>query len=153
MENTNELLARIERLEYQIGVLCSAVEARLPLLARQTDPAPTPQPAPAPPPNHIIDVGSLVIDQHRHSATLHNRKLNLSPGEFAMLSYMAQRHQQVISPQQVARDVMGYRCEPWEARDLTKARVWALRRKLEHDPADPKMLVSVRGVGYMLTVA
>jgi DNA-binding response OmpR family regulator len=103
-------------------------------------------------PAHVINLGSLVLDQHRHSATLDSRALNLSPGEFALLTYMAQRHQQVISAQQLAREVMGYQCEAHEARDLIKARVWALRRKLEHDPTNPELLVSVRGVGYMLQV-
>lgn len=102
--------------------------------------------------DHIVSIGSLELDQHRYSASLEGRALTLSPGEFSLLTYLAQRHQQVISPQQLAQDVLGYRCEPHEARDLIKARIWALRRKIEHDPANPELLLSVRGVGYMLTL-
>lgn len=103
-------------------------------------------------PAHILTIGRLVIDQHRHSAMLAGRTPSLSPGEFSLLLYMAQHHQQVLSPQQIVRDVLGYQCDQHEARDLIKARVWALRRKIEHDPAEPEYLVSVRGVGYMLNV-
>ena len=103
-------------------------------------------------PNHILTVGRLLIDQHRHSATIGGRSLTLSQGEFSLLIYMAQRHQQVLSPQQIVRDVLGYQCDQHEARDLIKARIWALRRKIERDPAEPEYVVSVRGVGYMLNV-
>jgi|HigsolmetaAR202D_1030399.scaffolds.fasta_scaffold00020_5 DNA-binding response OmpR family regulator len=107
-----------------------------------------------PPPNasYIIQAGGLRLDQQRHSATLNGKPLNLSPGEFALLTYLAQRPHQVISHQHLVQEVMGYRCDPHEARDLIKARIWALRRKLEADPANPQMLISVRGVGYMLSV-
>lgn len=102
--------------------------------------------------SYIIQAGSLRLDQQRHSATLHGKALNLSPGEFALLTYLAQRPHQVISHQHLVQEVMGYRCDPHEARDLIKARIWALRRKLEADPANPEMLISVRGVGYMLSI-
>ncbi|MBC8076580.1 MAG: response regulator transcription factor [Chloroflexales bacterium] len=103
-------------------------------------------------PAHILTIGQLVIDHHRHSATLGGRTLSLSPGEFALLIYMAEHHQQVLSPQQIVRDVLGYQVDQHEARDLIKARVWALRRKVERDPTEPEHVVSVRGVGYMLSV-
>lgn len=104
-------------------------------------------------PTHIITIGPLRLDQQRYSVSLNGRALSLSPGEFALLTYLAQRPQQVISPQQLVQEVMGYRCDAHEARDLIKARIWALRRKLEQDPSNPELLVSVRGVGYMLAVA
>ena len=106
----------------------------------------------APLSGHIIQVGPLRLDQQRYSVSLNGRALNLSPGEFALLTYLAQRPQQVISHQHLVQEVMGYRCDPHEARDLIKARIWALRRKLENDPANPELLISVRGVGYMLSL-
>jgi DNA-binding response OmpR family regulator len=48
------------------------------------------------------------------------------------------------------RNVLGYDSTPQEARDLIKARIWALRRKIEPHPDSPTRIVSVRGVGYML---
>ncbi|MCG8349212.1 MAG: response regulator transcription factor [Chloroflexales bacterium] len=99
----------------------------------------------------FVQVGDLSIDLQRHTVTQKGQNLQLSSGEFNLLFYLAQHYEQVISPQQLVRDVLGYECTPQEARDLIKARIWALRRKIESDPSDPCLIVSVRGVGYMLT--
>lgn len=99
----------------------------------------------------LLRVGSLVIDLQRHVVTQSGRNVSLSNGEFNLLAYMAQRNEQVVSPLQLVREVLGYECSPQEARDLIKARIWSLRRKIEDDPADPQLIVSVRGVGYILT--
>ncbi len=99
----------------------------------------------------LIQAGNLMIDLQRHQVTQNGRPIQLSSGEFSLLAYLAQHYEQVISPQQLVREVLGYDCTPQEARDLIKARIWALRRKIEEDPADPRLIVSVRGVGYMLS--
>lgn len=98
----------------------------------------------------VLRLGDLAIDLQRHLVTIAGRDIQLSSGEFKLLTYLVEHREQVISPQQLAHDVLGYACAPNEARDLIKARIWALRRKVEADPTDPKLIVSVRGVGYML---
>lgn len=95
-------------------------------------------------------LGDLTIDLQRHQVTFENRTVQLSTGEFNLLIYLAQNCEQVVSPQQIARDVMGYDCTPQEARDLIKVRIWSLRRKIELNPNSPNRIVSIRGVGYML---
>lgn len=45
---------------------------------------------------------------------------------------------------------LGYETAAWEARELIKRHVFALRRKLEPGPAAPRYLLNVRGVGYRL---
>ncbi len=99
----------------------------------------------------LLRVGSLSIDLQRHIVTNGERVVNLSSGEFSLLAYLAEHNEQVVSPQQLVRDVLGYECTPQEARDLIKARIWSLRRKIEDDPTAPQLILSVRGVGYVLT--
>jgi DNA-binding response OmpR family regulator len=99
----------------------------------------------------LLRVGSLSIDLQRHIVTNGERVINLSSGEFSLLAYLAEHNEQVVSPQQLVRDVLGYECTPQEARDLIKARIWSLRRKIEDDPTAPTLILSVRGVGYVLT--
>lgn len=114
----------------------------------------TPQPEVEAPPierTAVLSVGNLTVDLQRHLVSFAGQQVNLSSGEFNLLAYLAERYEQVISPQQIARDVLGYDCTPQEARDLIKARIWALRRKIELNPGDPQLIVSVRGVGYVLT--
>lgn len=99
----------------------------------------------------ILRVGALVIDLQRHVVTLAERDLQLSSGEFSLLAYLAQHREQVVSPQQILRELDGYSCSPQDARNMIKSRIWSLRRKIEDDPANPQLIVSVRGVGYVLT--
>ncbi|MCX7791720.1 MAG: response regulator transcription factor [Chloroflexaceae bacterium] len=98
-----------------------------------------------------LRVGALHIDPRRRRATVGNRILPLTSGEFDLLLYLAHRNGEVLSPERLARDVLGYHCAPDEARELIKARVHRLRAKLEPNPRAPTFLVSVRGAGYMLT--
>lgn len=116
--------------------------------------APVAEPLKSPLPRNggdLLRVGSLAIDLQRHIVTNGERVINLSSGEFSLLAYLAEHNEQVVSPQQLVRDVLGYECTPQEARDLIKARIWSLRRKIEDDPTAPQLILSVRGVGYVLT--
>ncbi len=94
--------------------------------------------------------GDLVIDLQRYSVTRAGQMVHLSNGEFKLLAYLMEHRDHVISPQQLAREVLGYECTAAEARDLIKARIWALRRKIEANPTEPDLIISVRGAGYML---
>ena len=96
-------------------------------------------------------VGPWRIEPKRFRVTYYGKTIALSQSEYNLLSYLAAHAEQVISPQTITRDVMGFECGPYEARDLVKARVWALRRKIEADPKKPRYLLSVRGFGYKLT--
>ena len=101
-----------------------------------------------------LRIGPLELDPVRRRAHFGQRPLELSHGEFDLLLYLALRDNQVISVEQIARDVMGHvRCSTQEARDLVKARVYRLRRKIEPDPEAPALIISVRGAGYMLTTS
>lgn len=109
---------------------------------------PTPQP---PSGNAIFRIGSLQIDTQRYAVTRGSEAIQLTRGEFSLLAYLAQRPEQVVSPRELARAVLDYNCSVSEARELVKARIHKLRQKIEIDPSVPRLLVSVRGVGYILT--
>lgn len=97
-------------------------------------------------------VGSLELDPQQRRAAIDRRALPLSSGEFELLLYLARRERQVISAEQIAREVLHWGCcSPAEARELVKVRIHRLRQKIERDPHAPALLVSVRGAGYMLT--
>ena len=46
---------------------------------------------------------------------------------------------------------LGYEAEPWEAKELVKRHIFAMRHKLEPDPTAPRYILNVRGVGYRLS--
>jgi len=74
----------------------------------------------------------------------------LSRGEFDLLLCLAQHAGQVVSPEQLMREVFHYSCTHDEARSLLKTHIHRLRRKIEPEPHTPTLLLSVRGAGYML---
>lgn len=101
------------------------------------------------PPLHI---GPLVLDIKRHRAMVGHRVIDLSAGEFDLLLFLARRPNQVVSVEMIAREVLHCPlCSIFEARDLVKARVHRLRRKLAVAPEAEDLVVSVRGAGYMLS--
>lgn len=98
-----------------------------------------------------IQLGRLRIDTRRHTVTRDRQPIPLSSSEFALLLFLAEHRDQVLSAQQIVRAVLGYSCSAAEARELLKVRIYKLRQKLEVNPAAPQILISVRGAGYMLT--
>lgn len=120
------------------------------LRPRQIADVPTPAYRPQ---SETITVGPLQIELRRHSASLAGRPLQLSSGEFALLTYLARHEDEVLAISAIAQAILGYPCSPQEARELIKARIHKLRQKLEADPTAPRLVHCVRGAGYMLSAA
>jgi len=74
----------------------------------------------------------------------------LTPSEFQLLVTLASRPGEVIDYVTLVRLALDYEAESWEAKELIKRHVFALRRKIERDPSSPKYILNVRGVGYRL---
>lgn len=121
---------------------------QFPALQAPNEPA---GPLPERPDEAMLRVGELTIDARRHLVTVAEQPVQLSSAQFNLLLYMARRSEQVISPQQLARDVLDYDFSTAAARDLLKSHIHKLRHKIEADPATPRRLLCVRGVGYKLT--
>ena len=98
-----------------------------------------------------LQIADLHIDIDRHQVSRGADRLRLSSNEFNILVYLAKRAEQVVTSQKIACDVLGYSCKDHEARVLVKARIWSLRQRIEAQPSQPRLLVSIRGVGYKLT--
>jgi len=100
----------------------------------------------------FVRTGSLIIDRERHEAILGETPLDLTPTEFEILAYLAERAPAVVTPVDLARRAMGYDADEQEARELVKWHIHHLRQKIEADAARPMLLKNVRGVGYKLDV-
>ncbi|MBF0268215.1 MAG: response regulator transcription factor [Alphaproteobacteria bacterium] len=96
----------------------------------------------------VFKSGALRIDLVRHVVTVDGKTIHLSPREFALLRYMAQHADKVITHQMILKEVWGAA----HLNDTHYLRVFVgrLRQKLEADPARPRLLVTVSGVGYRL---
>ena len=98
------------------------------------------------PAHESLNVGDLTIDVAGHSVTRDSTSINLTPLEFDLLVCLARKPWQVFTREVLLEQVWGYR----HAADtrLVNVHVQRLRSKVEHDPENPEIVVTVRGVGY-----
>ena len=98
----------------------------------------------------IVDLGDLVINRASRNVTLNNKSVNLRPREFDLLVHMAANPGRVYTRDQLLHDVWGFEYIG-DTRTVDVHVRW-LRLKIEEDPARPKILGTVRGVGYRINV-
>lgn len=119
-------------------------------LSRRLAEAGGPEYTVAAPPTPLIRLGALEIDDGRRSVVVGGIPVRLSSGEYRLLRFLAGQPDRVHSAELLVSEVMGWRCAPDESRELIKARVHRLRKKIALASATFAQLVSVRGEGYML---
>lgn len=97
-------------------------------------------------PAEVYEIGDLTIDVPQHTVTRGGEEIQLTPLEFDLLLEMAQKPNQVHTREELLESVWGYR----NASDtrLVNVHVQRLRSKIEHDPENPEIILTVRGVGY-----
>ncbi len=93
-----------------------------------------------------LNIGDLAIDVAGHQVTRDGRQISLTPLEFDLLVCLARKPWQVFTREVLLEQVWGYR----HAADtrLVNVHVQRLRSKVEHDPENPEIVLTVRGVGY-----
>jgi two-component system response regulator ResD len=99
----------------------------------------------APPP---IEVGGLRIDPGMRTVSLDGVEVSLTQREFDLLAYLASRPGQVFSRDQLMDAVWGVPF--FEDTSTVTVHVRRLRAKLGDDPAQPRFIETVWGVGYRL---
>jgi two-component system response regulator MtrA len=93
-----------------------------------------------------LTIGDITIDVAGHSVTRDGGPINLTPLEFDLLVCLARKPWQVFTREVLLEQVWGYRHSA-DTR-LVNVHVQRLRSKVEHDPENPEVVVTVRGVGY-----
>ena len=96
----------------------------------------------------VLQVGPIRIDQPRHTVTIDDREIHLTPIEFRLLLELARRPGRVLTHRQLLSEVWGPNAV--EHTHYLRVHMGALRRKLEADPARPQWLLTEAGVGYRL---
>jgi two-component system response regulator MtrA len=93
-----------------------------------------------------VGIGDLTIDVQGHEVRRGSEKINLTPLEFQLLLALAVKPQQVFTREMLLEQVWGYHYKA-DTR-LVNVHVQRLRAKVEHDPDNPHIVMTVRGVGY-----
>ncbi len=96
----------------------------------------------------VVEIGSLRVDLGRREVRLDGQELHLTPIEYRLLTLLAQNAGKVLTHRHILNEVWG----PGHTDQPHYLRVYMaqLRRKLERDPARPKLLATEPGVGYRL---
>ena len=94
----------------------------------------------------LLTLADLTIDVVGHSVKRNGKDISLTPLEFDLLLALARKPWQVYTREQLLTDVWHYR-NPADTR-LVNVHVQRLRSKVEHDPENPQIVMTVRGVGY-----
>ncbi len=94
----------------------------------------------------VFQAGAVKVDLARRIVTVNDEVVRLTATEYAFLRLMIQNAGKVLTHRQILREVWG----PQYVDETHYLRVYAaqLRRKLEEDPAHPKLLLTEPGVGY-----
>jgi DNA-binding response OmpR family regulator len=92
--------------------------------------------------------GALVIDEPQRQAMVHGTAVDLTPTEWGILVALATVPGRVYSRFELINRVRGYEFEGYER--TVDSHVKNLRRKIEEEPANPRIVQTVLGGGYRL---
>ena len=103
--------------------------------------------APSAADNEVIVFGAFSLDLGKRSLTKDGEDIALTSGEFAMLKALARHPKQPLTRDKLAQLARGRDFEPFD-RSLD-VQISRLRKMIETDPASPKVIQTVWGVGYV----
>jgi len=93
-----------------------------------------------------LSIGNIKIDQIAHSIIRNGQNIPLTRLEFDLLVALAKEPGRVFSREALLSEVWGYR--PATDTRLVNVHIQRLRSKVERDPENPEIILTVRGVGY-----
>ena len=91
-------------------------------------------------------VGGLKVDLRGTSVSRDGKPVKLSAREFQLLRYFIEHRGETLSRDQILKDVWGYSADTFTR--TVDVHVASLRQKLEKDPKQPELILTVQGLGY-----
>lgn len=96
--------------------------------------------------NHPVQIKDILIDTKGHIVTRNGEEIPLTSTEFKLLKYFALNPGVVFARDRILTDVWGFHST--DDTRLVNVHIQRLRSKIEHDPENPEIILTVRGVGY-----
>lgn len=109
----------------------------------------TPEGAPKSLPDSLR-IGDVFLNFKKYEATKGDTAMSLSPKEFGILAYLASRKGEAVTRDELLDEVWGYDLYPTTR--TVDNHIAQLRSKIENNPAEPRYLLTVHGVGYKLAL-
>jgi DNA-binding response OmpR family regulator len=95
----------------------------------------------------VLSFDGLVIDQTAREVTVDGNPVELTKREFDLRAFLAAHPRRVFSRQELLSQVWGS-SEDWQVPATVTEHIRRVRLKVEPDPANPRWIHNVRGVGY-----
>ena len=141
-----------QRLEllHQVEQMTSSLEEIRTTILGQVEKPPSTTVQPPERQQRFLQQGGLIVDLLRHVITMDGHLLDLSPTEFDLLACLIRKAPQIVSPQELVRDVQGYESEQWEASETIRQHIYRIRQKIKEAAGRTNVIRTVRGVGYTI---
>ncbi len=125
------------------------LEARIATILRRVGPGSSvAEPRDLPVGQGVLRLGDLVVDTNRRQVSRGGERIGLTYTEFSLLELLFREPGRVVPRAEILEQLWGY--PPRRAADLRVVDVYVarLRGKLEPDPRNPELILTVRGIGY-----
>lgn len=119
--------------------------ARVKAFLRRTETVAAPEPVQN---QDSIDFADIHLDFKKYEATKGGEPLELSAREFQILKYFWTHRGEVVLREDLLQDIWGYTPDNMPSTRTIDNHIVNLRKKLEDDQTNPKIIVSIRGAGY-----
>ncbi len=100
----------------------------------------------------LVEFSDIRLNFKKYEGFKNDIPLELSAREFEILRYFWQHRGDVIKREDLLQDIWGYTVETMPSTRTIDNHIVNLRKKLEDDPTNPKMILSVRSAGYKFDV-
>lgn len=98
-------------------------------------------------PSSTISLHHVEIDLNSHKVTSDGVPVKLKELEFKLLVYLAKNRNRVITKEELLQNVWP---DPYVGEGTLTVHIRRLREKLEHDPNNPEMILTIWGTGYRM---
>ena len=124
------------------------LEARVKAVLRRTNTKEVSAPASKIAKN-VITTGNIRIDTARRQVFRKNERIRLTGMEFSLLELLVNNSGQAYSRNEILQHVWSYPPDHRIDTRVVDVHISRLRSKLETDPANPELILTARGIGYM----
>ena len=100
----------------------------------------------------VFEAGDLKVDLNHRMVQVSNKVLQLTPGEYELLSVLVHNAGRLLTQRRLIQEVWR-ECASDQSLQLLRATINSLRQKLETNPALPRYIATEPGVGYRLRTA
>lgn len=98
----------------------------------------------------VVSLGNgLMVDLARREIWQGEKRVKLTPTEGKLLKVLLENRSRVFTHRELVQQVQGYATTDWEAPEVLRPLVSRLRHKLSSFPDGEKLIVNVRGTGYV----